>query len=62
MYNCCCNVATYKWKVHNTKIENISFVVKKKVRKGKSFITVLRLKHYTLYVTNKVTEDIEERF
>jgi hypothetical protein len=25
---CCWNVATYKWKVHNRKIEIISFVVK----------------------------------
>jgi hypothetical protein len=25
---CCWNVATYKWKVHNGKIEIISFVVK----------------------------------
>ena len=25
---CCRNVATYKWKVHNEKIEFISFVVK----------------------------------
>jgi hypothetical protein len=25
---CCWNVATYKWKVHNEKIEIISFVVK----------------------------------
>jgi hypothetical protein len=25
---CCLNVATYKWKVHNGKIEIISFVVK----------------------------------
>jgi len=25
---CCWNIATYKWKVHNGKIEIISFVVK----------------------------------
>jgi hypothetical protein len=25
---CCWNVATYKWKVHNGKIEIISFVIK----------------------------------
>ena len=28
MCRCCWNVATYKWKVHNGKIEIISFVVK----------------------------------
>jgi hypothetical protein len=27
IYMCCWNVATYKWKVHNGKIEIISFVV-----------------------------------
>jgi hypothetical protein len=29
MYRCCWNVVTYKWKIHNGKIEIISFVVKK---------------------------------
>jgi hypothetical protein len=28
IYRCCWNVATYKWKVHNGKIEIISFAVK----------------------------------
>ena len=28
IYRCCWNVATYKWKVHNGKIEIVSFVVK----------------------------------
>jgi len=27
IYRCCWNVTTYKWKVHNGKIEIISFVV-----------------------------------
>ena len=37
---CCWNVATYKWKVHNGKIEIISFVIKRFVLNQPSLSTL----------------------
>ena len=37
---CCWNVATYKWKVHNGKIEIVSFVIKRFVLNQPSLSTL----------------------
>jgi hypothetical protein len=48
---CCWNVAAYKWKVHNGKIEIISLAVKFSVTEIKLFAVISSFMNYHMVLT-----------